>query len=142
MFAQSVAQLTLIYIQTGRSVRRNLMSFGAQTLETALCVHTVSSSTQQWVPLTLINVHTVFHHHKTTLISFKALALEVSRSVDASALTAEIRRNAALIDIGAVPLIRVQSVSIVAAASEAADGVSASPIGAKCANHSAFIYIF
>lgn len=118
------------------------MTLRANTLETSFSVHAVSSATEQWVPLTFIDIHTVFHHHSTTLVSLKALALEVSWSVDASSLTTEIWRNAALIDVSAVPLVRVQSVTIVTATPEAADGVSASAVSAESADHSALVYIF
>lgn len=42
----------------------------------------------------------------------------------------------------AVPLIRVQSISIITATAEAPDGVSAPPIGAQSVYHSALIYIY
>lgn len=42
--------------QTGGTIRSDLMSIRTHTLETALGVYTVTTTTQQRVPLTLINV--------------------------------------------------------------------------------------
>lgn len=35
--------------------------------------------------------HAVFHHHEATLVSFKALALKISRRVHAGARSAQVR---------------------------------------------------
>lgn len=43
--------------------------------------------------------HAVFHHHEATLVSFKALALKISRRVHAGARSAQVRWDAALIDV-------------------------------------------
>lgn len=43
--------------------------------------------------------HAVFHHHEAALITFKALALEISRRVDTPARPAYIQGDAALVDV-------------------------------------------
>lgn len=43
--------------------------------------------------------HAVLHHHETTLISFKALALEAPWCVDTGAVAAQVRGDAALVNV-------------------------------------------
>lgn len=43
--------------------------------------------------------HAVFHHHEAALITFKALALEVSGRVDTPARPADVQGDAALVDV-------------------------------------------
>lgn len=43
--------------------------------------------------------HAVFHHHEAALISFKALAFEISWRVDTPARPAYIQGDAALVDV-------------------------------------------
>lgn len=47
----------------------------------------------------LLFTHAVFHHHEAALVAFEALAFKISRCVDTSALTTQVRRDAALIDV-------------------------------------------
>lgn len=118
------------------------MSVRADTPEAAFRVFTFASSAQQGVPLTLVDVHAVFHHHEATLVTFETLAFKISWRVDAPALSTQVGRDAALVDVSAVPLVRVQSIAIITATTEAADGVSAPPVCAQGVYHPAFIYIF
>lgn len=50
--------------KTGRPVGCYLVSLGANTLEAALCIYTVTSAAQQRVPLTLIDVWQQKNTHK------------------------------------------------------------------------------
>lgn len=43
--------------------------------------------------------HAVFHHHEATLVTFEALAFKVSGCVDTPSLSAQVRRDAALVDV-------------------------------------------
>lgn len=47
----------------------------------------------------LFLTHAVLHHHETTLVSFKAFALEAPRCVDTGAMAAQVRRDAALVNV-------------------------------------------
>lgn len=78
------------------------------TAVTAFDVQAITSSTQKGVSLTLINIHAVLHHHESTFIAFVTLALKVPRSVHTLASATEIRRDAAFINICAVPLFRIK----------------------------------
>lgn len=118
------------------------MSVGTHTLEAALVVHTLTTATQQRVPLTLINVHAVLHHHEATLVTFKTFTLEVPTCVHTRALTTQVWRDTALVDVCTVPLIRVQSEAVVTATTETTDGVPTLPIGAQAVDHLTLIYIF
>lgn len=59
--SQMVSTLT----KTGRPIGCDLVSLGANALEAALCVHTVTSAAQQRVPLTLIDVWQPSEHTRT-----------------------------------------------------------------------------
>ena len=50
-----------------------------------------------WEDLSL--THAVFHHHEATLVSLEALAFKISWCVDAPARAAQVRGDAALIDV-------------------------------------------
>lgn len=118
------------------------MTSRAFTLITALSVQTGSSTTQQGVSLTFINVHAVLHHHKAALVAFKALTLKAARCVNTGALTAQVRRDSALIDVCAVSLLHGQSKAVVAATLEAADSVPACSMCAEALKHFTLIHIF
>lgn len=47
-----------------------------------------------WLP-----THAVLHHHEATLVAVETLTLEAARSVDAGALAAEVRGDAALVNV-------------------------------------------
>lgn len=43
--------------------------------------------------------HAVFHHHEAALVTFEALAFKVSSCIDTSALSTQVWRDAALVDV-------------------------------------------
>lgn len=43
--------------------------------------------------------HAVLHHHEAALVSLEALALEAAGRVDTGAVAAQVRRDAALVDV-------------------------------------------
>lgn len=118
------------------------MSGGAFALITPLRVQADSSTTQQGVPLTLINVHAVFHHHESTFVSLKAFALKTARRVDTCSMTAQIRGDAALVNVCAVPLLSSEGEAAVASTLETANGVSASSISTQTLEDLTLIHIF
>lgn len=142
ILAQVVTQLALIHIFTGRSICAERVSGGTFTLITPFCVQTGSSTTQQWVSLTLINVHAVLHHHEAALIALKAFTLKAARCVDTGTVTTQVRRDAALINVCAVPLLGIQSEAAVTPTLETADGVAASSISTQTVEHLTLVHIF
>lgn len=43
--------------------------------------------------------HAVFHHHEAALVTFEALAFKISWRVDTPALSTQVWRDAALVDV-------------------------------------------
>lgn len=112
------------------------------TAVTSLGVQANASSAQEGISLTLINIHTILHHHESTFIAFIALAFKVPWGVNALASATEVRRYAAFINVCAVPFFRIKSEATVTPALKAADGVPALAMGAEAGNHLALIDIF
>lgn len=118
------------------------MAWRTITPKTSLCVDAGATSAEKGVALTLVDVHAVFHHHKSTFIAFKTFTLKVSRSIDTDALATKVRRDAAFIDICAVPLFRIKGKSTVTSTLKTANGISAFSMGTKAGEHFAFIDVF
>lgn len=135
-------QFTLIDVNAGGDVWRQLVTRRAFTAITSLCVVANASSAQERISLTFINIHAVLHHHEPAFVAFVTLAFKVPWGVHTLASATEVRRDAALIDVCAVPLLRIQSKAAVAPALEAADGVSALAVRAEAGYHLALVDIF
>lgn len=100
------------------------MSCGTFALVASLRVQAGSSPAQHGVPLALVNVwrgreggvsvvpprsaftsgsasgtHAVLHHHEAALVALEAFALEAAGRVDAGSRAAQVRRDAALVDV-------------------------------------------
>lgn len=135
-------QFTLVDVNARGDVWGQLVTRRALTAITSLCVVANASSAQERISLAFINIHAVLHHHESTLIALVTLAFEVAWGVHTLASAAEVRRYAALINVCAVPLFRVQSKATVAPALEAADGVPALAVGAEARYHLALVDIF
>lgn len=118
------------------------MSSGTFTFITPLCVQAGSSTTQQGVSLTLVNVHAVLHHHEAALVALETFTLKAARCVDTGSVTAQVRGDATLINVCAVPLLCSQSKAAVAATLETADGVPAVSMSAEALEHFTLIDIF
>lgn len=142
IFTQVVTQLALIHIFTGRSIVAERVSGGTFTLITPFSVQAGSSTTQQGVSLTLINVHAVLHHHEAALVALETFTLKAARCVDTCTVTTQVRGDAALVNVCAVPLFCVQSEAAVAATLETADGVPARSMSTQALEHLTLIYIF
>lgn len=142
ILAQVVTQLALIHIFTGRSIVAERVSSGTFTLITPFCVQAGSSTTQQGVSLTLVNVHAVLHHHEAALVALETFALKAARCVDTGTVTTQVRGDATLINVCAVSLFCGQSEAVVAATLETANGVPASSMSTQTLEHLTLIYIF
>lgn len=140
--AEVCTQLTLIDIDTCGDVRGQLMAGRALTAVTSLRVYTHTSSAQERISLTLINIHAVLHHHESTFIAFVTLAFKVPWSVHTLASATEVRRYATFVDVCAVPFFRIKRKTTVASAFKASNGVSALAMGTEAGYHLALIDIF
>lgn len=136
------AQFTLIDVNTCRDVWGQLMTRWAFAAVTAFCIKANTASAEEWISLTLINIHAVLHHHESTLIAFITLAFKVPWGVHTLASATEVGRYAAFINICAVPFFRIKSKATVTPALEAANGISALAMGAEAGYHLALIDIF
>lgn len=136
------AQFTLVDVNARGDVWGQLVTRRAFTAITSLCVVANASSAQERISLAFINIHAVLHHHESALIALVTFAFKVAWGVHTLASAAEVRRYAALINVCAVPLFRVQSKATVAPALEAADGVSALAVGTEARYHLALVDIF
>lgn len=109
---------------------------------TSLSVQAHASSAQQWISLTLVDIHAVLHHHESAFIAFIALALKVPGGVHTLASATEVRGYAAFVDVCAVPFFRIQSKAAITSALEAANGVPALAVGAQVGNHLTLVDVF
>lgn len=135
-------QFALVDVNACGDVGRQLVARRTFTAITSLCVVADASSTEERISLAFINIHAVLHHHKATFIAFVALAFEVPRGVHTLASATEVRRYAALVNVCAVPLFRVQSKAAVTPALEAANGVPALAVGTEAGYHLALVNVF
>lgn len=87
---QVVTEGALIDIYTNVPFRSQLVSRRADTFKAAICVHADPASAQQWVLLTLVDIHAVLHHHEAALVAFKALTLEAARRVDTGTMATQV----------------------------------------------------
>lgn len=118
------------------------MARGANTIKAAVSVDAVSSSTQQGVSFTFINVHAVLHHHESALITIEAFTLEASGSIDARSVAAEVGGDPAFIYVCTVPFFSVQCKAILTNTAEAPDAVAARSVVAQAVEDLTFIHIF
>lgn len=118
------------------------MSGGTFTLVTSFCVQAGSSTTQQGVSLTLINVHAVLHHHEAALIALETFTLKAAGCVDTGAVATQVGRDATLIDVCAVPLFCGQSEAAVATTLKTAYGVPAISVSAQTLEDFTLVHIF
>lgn len=135
-------QLTLVDVNACRDVWGQLVTRRTFAAIASLCVVANASSTQERISLTFINIHAVLHHHEATFIAFITLAFKVPWGVHTLASATEVRRYAALINVCAVPLFRIQSKATVTPTLEAANGVPALAVGTEAGYHLALIDIF
>lgn len=135
-------QFTLVDVNACGDVWRQLVTRRTFAAITSLCVVANASSTEERISLTFINIHAVLHHHEATFIAFVTLAFKVPWGVHTLASATEVGRYAALINVCAVPLFRIQRKAAVTPALEAANGVPALAVGTEAGYHLALIDIF
>lgn len=140
--AEVCAQLALVDVDARGDVWGQLMARRALAAVAAVGVETRASSAEEGVSLTLVDIHAVLHHHEAALVTLLTLALEVPGGVDTLAPATEVGRDAALVNVCAVPLFRIQGEAAVTPALKAADGVAALAVGAEARDHLALVDVF
>lgn len=135
-------QFTFVDVNARGDVGRQLVARRTFTAITSLCVVANASSTEERISLAFVNIHAVLHHHEATFIAFVALAFEVPWGVHTLASATEVRGYAALINVCAVPLLRVESEPAITPALEAANGVPALAVGTEAGYHLALVDVF
>lgn len=108
------------------------------TVERTWGVDALSTTTQAPYLRALVHIHAGLHG---TLKAIVALAQERSRGVPACSVAADSMGDTALVDVCAVDPLLVESKSLVACASEAADAVLAAPVLAEARKIEAFIQV-